>query len=211
MHAVLSGQTFKVSTWGEKVKLVTDKKTGISYEMQSAKEITAVVAWLVMFTAFIALAALTFHEFSHLWGSAMHGTPDCMAWFKFKYIYGFPIPVSGYAGVSGWWAWYAGGVITGVVFILAGLWAFLTKTIEDFYIEFAFFAVGLSHLFYGLLEGNVSALLGCLSWDSYQLLAHAVQISGVVIVVVFTFRKLKLYLLAGGGFGVKEFSAMVKK
>jgi len=179
------------------MRLITDKKTGISYQMQNGKNILLSMAWLMIFFLFISIAALVFHEFCHIWEAVRQGG-DGYSYFAFKFFHGIPIPISGYAvtNESNWTlVKLAGGFYTGLIFLASGIFAHFTKSLVDFYVEFSFLAVGAAHLLYSFWE---TAILGSISQDMYALGAHIVQSVGIIAVIILLARQLALYVLCGG-------------
>jgi len=150
-------------------------------------------SWLILFTVLIALSGLVIHEYNHVWAGAMCGDTGGEIYFDFEYVFGIPIPVTGFAGhiPTNWFTLLAGGLFTGIAFIIVGLWARWTKSLHDYYVEFSFMLVGLCHLFYCIWEVT---MLHNISFAQYSLGANIIYGSTIVAYILIMRNEIKAYL-----------------
>jgi len=149
-------------------------------------------SWLFLFTIFVILAGLVIHEYNHVWAGAIQGDMSGKIYFDFEYFYGIPVPVTGHASMpTNSFTLIAGGLFTGLMFLVVAYWARITKSLHDYYVEFSFMLVGACHLVYSVWEVN---MLHKIPFSEYSLGSNIIYIL-VSALVIFAYRKeLKMYL-----------------
>ncbi len=156
------------------------------------------VGWVIILTLVIAMSGLVIHEYNHAWGSAIVGDPTHRISYDFKYLFNkIPIPVTGYAFSidSGWFTKLAGGFFTAVIFLGIALWARWTKSLVDYYIEYAFMFVGLCHLFYSFWE---TLFLWNIDFGMYKLGAYLIYLLTFIGYTILVRKELRMYIYGNG-------------
>jgi len=121
-----------------------------------------------------------FHELCHIIEGFRHGADDAEIYIDKYWIFPTMRCWSNHNGHDDAVA-FAGGIYSGIISLIIGIYAALTPTMWDFPFEFSFIVIGSINIVYGIYEGT---FLNKLDYDEYMRYHYMIYIVMFIIMVM---------------------------